>query len=164
MSLSRDAIAAARDFRTITVPVPEWGGEVLLREMSVGSQDAIRQLLFRYATAGDDNTEELAFNRRVILEHPELILEQQILTLAACLCDEQGALLFDDPEGHVILRQRSLAVIERLYDAAMALNGQAGADTSLALEKKDWNGIPSSASSSGSAVVSAGPSPSSAGA
>jgi len=42
MALSKDQILSARDFKTKEVPVPEWGGDILVRSLDGAGRDKNR--------------------------------------------------------------------------------------------------------------------------
>jgi len=58
MPLTKEQILAAQDIKTETVPVPEWGGEVLVRAMSGADRDAYEQSLI--SARGDDEKANIA--------------------------------------------------------------------------------------------------------
>jgi hypothetical protein len=125
--LSRDQIDNARDFTVEAVDVPEWNGTVLLRSMTVGCMDDIQIRYLRLAgpeaASGDNGTTTSLLHR-----HPELLREMKSRLLSYCLCDEAGALLFNDESGRAILERRNPAVIDRLYEIASRLNRLGAAD------------------------------------
>lgn len=105
MPLKRDQILSIDDLPRETVPVPEWGDEVIVKTLT-GIERA--QMIDRFVLASQSNPDEL-FNMHLI---------------AACLVDESGVPLFDgSPEDIRILASRNGAVIERLFLVARRLNG-----------------------------------------
>jgi hypothetical protein len=99
--LTAEQILAADDLGLKQVTVPEWGGDVFIRVMSVGERDSYERKWIGQKESGIDNfrTEYLA---RVI-------------------CDEKGNLLFTrDQVG--TLANKNGAVMSRLFDAAMKHN------------------------------------------
>jgi hypothetical protein len=102
MSLTRDQIDAATDAKIIRVSVPELGGEVCLRLMSVGDRDSYEiKLLEADGKAIPDFRSEL---------------------LSRTICDEKGALLYPGPEGVAAIKARSADVMHRLWHAALKHN------------------------------------------
>jgi hypothetical protein len=97
MALSRLQILASKP-RTVSVNVPEWGGEVLLKPLTVGG---------------------LAH----FMEVREKISSMQSFTLLLALSavDENGKFLFD-PNDHDTLKELPFDVVKRLGDEIMALN------------------------------------------
>ena len=112
--LSKAAILAAR-LKTETLAVPEWGGEVLVREL----------------TAGERATFEEAAGNAVKSNSPIRDIRER-LALLACV-DESGASLFDESD-FPALQRTSGAALARVADLAMALSGMT-ADEDDALEK-----------------------------
>jgi hypothetical protein len=124
--LSRAQIEAAKDFTTVTVSVPEWGGDVLLRSMTVGCHDDLQIRYLRLA--GEEASSENGAATSLLHRHPELLREVKSRLLSYCICDDAGQLLFNDNEGRQILEQRNPVIIDRLYEAASQLNRLSTAD------------------------------------
>jgi hypothetical protein len=101
MALTAEQILAADDLGLKKVNVPEWGGEVFIRVMSVGERDSYERKWIGHKSDGIDN-----FRTEY---------------LARVLCDEQGKLLFNrDQIG--AFAQKSGAVMGTLFDLAMRHN------------------------------------------
>lgn len=102
MALTREQIDAATDAKIITVNVPELGGDVCLRLMSVGDRDSYEiKLLEADGKAIPDFRSEL---------------------LSRTLCNEKGDLLYPGPEGVAAIKARSADVMHRLWHAALKHN------------------------------------------
>lgn len=98
--LSAEQILAADDSGSLKVDVPEWGGEVFIRVMSVGERDSYERMWIGKKESGIPN-----FRAEY---------------LARVLCDQDGNLLF---AGKVeLLSAKSGAVMGRLFDLAMKHN------------------------------------------
>lgn len=100
MSLSKLQILAASDLNLLEVPVPEWGGSVYVRVMTVGERDAY----------------ELEWNRT-----GGNIEDFRTKFVARCLADDKGQRLFTDAEV-AALAGKSAKVINRLWKACMSHN------------------------------------------
>lgn len=100
-TLSRDQILEASDTKVEEVDVPDWGGSVCLKVMTVGERDAYENDWVKSKMTGMDN-----FRTRF---------------LARCLCDKQGNRLFTDKDIE-LLNKKSAAVMGPLWDKAMSLN------------------------------------------
>jgi len=100
MSLTAEQILAADDMGLKKVSVPEWGGDVYIRVMSVGERDEYERMWIGQKDKGIDN-----FRTKY---------------LSRVLCDDKGNLLFRDKEA--ALAKKSGAVMGRLFDAAMSHN------------------------------------------
>jgi hypothetical protein len=81
--------------------VPEWGGDVYIRVMSVGERDSYERMWIGKRESGVEN-----FRTEY---------------LARVLCDEKGSLLFTK-EKTAALASKSGSVMGRLFDAAMKHN------------------------------------------
>ena len=118
MLLTKDAILAAKDVATETVHVPEWGGDVCVRGMTLAARDA----LSRSAGQNVSNAE--------LLRH--------------CLVGEDGAPLFADAAG---LEGKSPEVVDRLTVVALRLSGLSK-DSAEAAEKNSGSEASATFSSS----------------
>lgn len=106
-ALTKDQILAADDLGLLEVEVPEWGGSVFIRVMSVGERDSYENDWMVNKSKGVDNFRS-KFLQRV-------------------LCDEKGELLFT-PAELPTLAKKSASVMGRLWEAAMAHNKLTDAD------------------------------------
>lgn len=119
MPLSRDEILRAVDLPTEAVDVPEWGGTVLVRGLTAKERlDIAREI------TGPDGKVDHA-----------LTLDLQIGLPFKCMVDLDGKRLFDSPDDLRLLKNKSAAALERVFDVAQRLSGMSqAAATSL---KKD---------------------------
>lgn len=105
--LTAEQIIAADDLGLKEIAVPEWGGSVYVRVMSVGERDAYEKLWIGKKDSGVDN-----FRTEY---------------LARVLCTDKGELLFS--RGQIdALAKKSGAVCGRLFDAALAHNNMSNKD------------------------------------
>lgn len=132
MLLSRDAILAAADRPQHTVEVPEWGGSVALRPLSVAGRDRFERRL--------DEVRQSGLGAREL--HLELV--------AMSLCDADGQPLFEGPED---LRDKHPEVIFRLFSAALDANGIVAKAVDNA--EKNSDATPTDSSASDSPAISA---------
>lgn len=140
--LTRAAIQAARDFTIESVSVPEWGGEIHVRSITVGALDEIQ---IRYLQmAGGTGVQQNGGSPTLLEQRPEILRDMKPRLLSYSLCDEHGTLLFDDPEGLAILRGKDPVVIDRLYTIAERLSGLG--TSSLEEEKKASGPTPTAGS------------------
>lgn len=112
--LSKDQILQSEDRKTKTIEVPEWGGEVIIKEMSAFDRDE-----FESSLAGKNGGQNLK-NWRAKLA-------------AVSIVDEKGSLLFSKDE-ILKLSKKSSKALNRIADAAIELN-QMGDDTVEELAK-----------------------------
>jgi hypothetical protein len=96
MKLSRDAILSASTGEIVTVSVPEWGGDVCLRQLSGAEVSAIY--------GKDLNSEQVT----------------QALVVAS-ICDESGARLFSQEDAPAIFA-KSYSSLQILITKALEIN------------------------------------------
>lgn len=107
MALTRDQILAASPaLRVERVQVPEWGGEVCVREMTAGERD--RWDAWQIEHTGADRFNDL-----------------RARLLVTVLCDEQGARLFSDADIEQVSRMPA-SVVTRIWSMAVDLAGLSG--------------------------------------
>lgn len=101
-SLTKDQILAAQDnANLLKVSVPEWGGDVYIRVMTVGERDAYENEWQRKKETGVDD-----FRTKFLVR---------------CLVDEKGNRLFDNGDVQR-LATKSARVMNRVWMAAMEHN------------------------------------------
>jgi hypothetical protein len=122
--LGRDAILGAADLPTERVPVPEWGGAVLVRAERFALDAALRDAKGRIKPA-----------------------EAMQRMLAMTIVDEQGALLFSE-EDVAALSRKSAVVLERLFETAKRLSGIGLDEETEKNSAREGNGVSPSASRS----------------
>src|SRR5690242_16498434 len=103
--LKRDQILASEDLKTQVVPVPEWGGDVIVRALRGIERDAYES---SFVPEGDKEKFD-STNMRAKL-------------VSRCCVDEQGNRLFSD-EDALALGQKNAAALDRIFDVAQALSG-----------------------------------------
>ncbi|MEU4168859.1 phage tail assembly chaperone [Streptomyces sp. NPDC026665] len=111
MALSRDSILEASDIQTETVPVPEWGGDIILRGLTGEELDAYQASRRQIRNAGTKE-QEVVFvqdNARATL-------------LVKCIVDEDGNRVFTDRDAG-LLGMKNGKVLDRLFDIASSLSG-----------------------------------------
>lgn len=100
--LSKDEILAMTKLKTTVVNVPEWGGEVIVSEMSGADRDAWEGALRDRDKKG-----------HLISPRAKLVL--------FCVVDEKGARIFSDSDLDALGRL-SASALDAVCDAAMELN------------------------------------------
>ncbi|NMV36777.1 hypothetical protein [Ralstonia insidiosa] len=110
------AAMASAQLQTVTVPVPELGGDVRISEISGLARDAL------YAKQGDG-------------EKRPLSLQQADLIIATAV-DEAGAPLFDETDVDR-LRGMKAEILDRLATAAAKINGLGGKAVEDAAKNSD---------------------------
>jgi len=103
MGLTRAAILEANEMQPVVVPVPEWGGDVLVRPLTLGEMSA---LLPKIQRDGDVSV--------------DLVI--------ACACDDSGVLLFS-PDDADALRSKHYAAMQRVAMVALKVNRMRKEDT-----------------------------------
>lgn len=103
MALTKDEILQAKDLESREIEVPEWGGTVCVRMLTAKERDELEAFWLKRRESGDYT------NARA-----------QIVALT--VCDESGDRLFAEADVD-LLAGKSAAAMQRVYDAAMELNG-----------------------------------------
>ncbi len=117
--LTREQILQPRDLPHETVPVPEWGGEVLV-----------------WTVAGTDIDH---YEAGLLLKKGGARYENARARLASlCIRDEQGRPLFSEEDVEALGKQSAKA-LQRVWDVAQRLNGRTEADAEE-LVKNSKNG------------------------
>ncbi|MGW1961832.1 phage tail assembly chaperone [Streptomyces sp. NPDC001935] len=150
MALSRDLILEASDIQTETVPVPEWGGDVILRGLTGEELDDYQASRRQIRNAGTKDQEVIIIqaNARASL-------------LVKCIVDESGTRVFGDRDAG-LLGMKNGKVLDRLYDKASALSGLSDEEQEE-MEGNSETPSPDGDSNSSSPEPSDGPEPSSSG-
>lgn len=112
MALNRDAILGAVDVQSETVPVPEWGGDVIVRGLTGDELDAFQGSIRQFRPSLDGKGMEA-----VLIQDG-----MRAKLLVRCLIDENGERLFTDQDAPA-LGAKNGSVIDRLYDVAARLSG-----------------------------------------
>ena len=108
--LGRDQILGADDLGVRSVPVPGWGGVVLMRGLTGKERDRFEADNARRAgNAGAAGQERALQNIRARL-------------VVRCLVDKAGDRLFSDQDAEA-LGEKSGAILDRLFDVAAELSG-----------------------------------------
>lgn len=109
---TRDGILAAQDLPRKAVDVPEWGCTVYVRSMTGDERDAWEQWLLDTKDG----------RRRIRARYCALVL-----------VDADGERLFQDTDEDVeALGKKSAAALDRVFGAALTLNGMSEADQEAA--------------------------------
>ena len=140
--LSRDAILAAKSLRTEEVKVPEWGGTVLVRELSGRERDEWEASLT--VMRGKQMVPDVA-NIRAKLA-------------ARTIVGDDGEPVFTQQDV-AALGELSAAALDRVFDVASRLSGLNPEDVEAMT--KNSGAAPGGGSSSASPATSAAPSPNS---
>lgn len=111
MTLSKDQILKADDFKTQAVDVPEWGGNVYVKTLSAQDRDKYESDWYRYRETRFGDTKNTMHFRAFLV--------------ARTACDEEGKLLFADGDVEA-LAGKSGSAVARIADAAILLNGLFG--------------------------------------
>ncbi len=106
--LSKDDILGAEDIKTMTVPVPEWGGEVLVKTLTGAERDRFEQSI-------------IDSDRKVVLTDARARL------CAMSMVDKDGKRLFAN-DCIAALGEKSGAVLDRIYEVASQLSGMGKED------------------------------------
>jgi hypothetical protein len=134
--LDRNSIISIDDRKTISIDIPEWGGNVLIRKWS--GKD--RAVFVAKSIKADNSGAEINW---------DTLYNNFALAVALSLCDENGDRLFTSEQADIdILASKDGAVIQKIYQEALVLNGLA--KKSIEDAAKNFNAIQSEESISGS--------------
>ncbi len=103
MPLDRAAIIGMAKPRIVTIFVPEWGGDVCLREITAGQRD---------------QWDAWQIENEGAARYANIRARLLVLTI----CDEQGARLFGDKDIDIVSSMPA-QTIDRLWDASCKLVG-----------------------------------------
>jgi hypothetical protein len=109
--LSKDQILKADDLKTSIVDVPEWGGQVQIKQMSGSDRDAFEQATYR------KNGSNYEVNLR----------DMRARLCAMCIVDESGSRMFEDKEISD-LSKKSAVALDRVFSACQELNALSNKD------------------------------------
>ena len=108
--LSADQILSADDIETRTVPVPEWGGAVLMRTMDGNVRDDYTELV-QSRMVGEGKKRKIGSYKGLAVS-----------LLHKCLVKDDGTPLFQRPQ-LIQFQKKSSAVLARLTKVAQEMNG-----------------------------------------
>lgn len=108
-------------FKSERVPVPELGGDVLIREFAGSDRDHIVRFLYENKSDVAANLNNGAF---------------MVLVLSLALSNEDGSRLFPDDQVHILSRW-SEKVIDRLYGIAARMNALGGEQLDAAAKNSE---------------------------
>ena len=131
--LTRQAILDAQDIGREVVPVPEWGGSVLIRGLTGRERDAFEASIVRMQRGAPGAGMERSLQN----------IRARLVAMAAI--DEAGARLFEDRDVRA-LGEKSAAALDRLFDVARRLSGLTEGDVQAIAE--DFGGAQSGDSGS----------------
>jgi hypothetical protein len=104
--LTRDQILNAQDLPTENVPVPEWGGDVMVRGLTGAERDAYEASMV--TQVGNQAKMNMA-NMRAKL-------------VAMCIVDDNGKRIFSQADAEA-LGKKSGAALQRVFEVAQKLSG-----------------------------------------
>jgi Phage tail assembly chaperone len=148
--LNAGEILGVKDLKSEVVSVPEWGGDVKIRELSASDREWFQSQAFV--------DEEVTVNGKAEIRRKFNIVHLRAKLLARSIVDENDNPIFDDDEVK-LLGAKSNAAIERLFVASQKLSGldQTAVDDAA----KNSVAAPNSGSNSGSHSPSGEPLPNS---
>lgn len=113
MKLDRNAILAKLGALSAkAVEVPELGGTLYVRPLSLGGMSRM-QALMKGAPEDKDSPEAIRVSQVLV----------PVAILIDCLCDETGARIFSPGEDEAVLENLPSAVVQRLVDEAQHISG-----------------------------------------
>lgn len=104
--LSKQKILIADDLSTEIMDIPEWGGQIKIKEMTGSERDMLEQST--YTQKGDDFQMNLKDIRARLC--------------AICIIDENNERLFEDSDIQE-LSKKSSKVLDRIFEVCQRING-----------------------------------------
>ncbi len=126
--LNKNDIMTVDDLKVEEVPVPEWGGSVLVRTLTARERDD-----FESSTVDKKTGKPNLDNFRAKL-------------VSLCMVDENGKRLFESRADVAMLGNKSVAALQRVFNKAQELNGFSEKDVEELTE--DFDGDPDEQSTS----------------
>ncbi len=143
MRLSRDDILKAEDTTPEEVPVPEWGGSVLVRGMTGKERDQFEVSLAE-ESAGSVQVQRGRAGGRPPGRN---LVNMRAKIVARCVVDDDGNRLFSDADV-AALGEKSGAPIDRIFIVAARLSGMGEEDAeTMTANFAEADGAPSSSAS-----------------
>ena len=109
--LNKDQILKADDLKTLLVDVPEWGGQVKIKQMTGAERDAFEQATYR------KNGSSYEVNLR----------DMRARLCAVCIVGDDGKRFFDDSD-IAALSMKSAIALDRVFSACQELNALTNKD------------------------------------
>ena len=106
--LTKEAILNADDIKTEVVPVPEWGGKVMIRALTGKERDSFESSMVQMK----GKTREMKFDN----------LRARLVVLSIVFPNEPTRRMFNELEIGA-LGNKSAAALDRVFDAAQRLSG-----------------------------------------
>ena len=111
-TLSLTDVLNVEDVWRFEIDLPEWGGKMILQQMTAEGRDAFEQSLLKKT---DDGFERDLTNARAKL-------------IAACAINEDGTLMFRTADHVKALGQRSAKVMDRIFAKCQEINAISDGD------------------------------------
>ena len=105
MTLKRDDILKAQDIKTEKVNIPEWGGDIYVKELTGEERNEYESFLIDLANGKKAHKMDEARSRLAVLS----------------ICDEEGKRLFTDDDIKALSRKNAKALM-RVYGVAQRLS------------------------------------------
>jgi Phage tail assembly chaperone len=112
--LDRDTILSKKNLRSETVDVPEWGGEVVVRELT-GRERSIYEAGFSDSVAGD-------FREQTLTEKTKRFEDLRAKIIVMATIDDKGSRIFKDSDIDAV-NELSGSALDRLASVIMRLSG-----------------------------------------
>ena len=143
MRLSRDDILKAEDTAPEEVPVPEWGGTVLVRGMTGKERDQFEVSLAEESAGAVQVQRGRAGGR----PPGRNLVNMRAKIVARCVITDDGERMFSDADV-TALGEKSGAPIDRIFTVAARLSGMGEEDAeTMAANFAEADGAPSSSAS-----------------
>lgn len=117
MPLNRDEILGAQDIETEEVPVPEWGGSVLVKALTGKESDAYQASCYQERPVLDARGRPVKGRTEMVRS----LANVRAKLVVRCIVDEQGNRVFSDADANA-LGEKSTAALDRVFEVAARLS------------------------------------------
>lgn len=133
--LNRNQILEAKDIKTKVIPVPEWGGEVIIKQLSAKEYNDITMNMVNIRKMA---AKQLSLKKNVDENLEDAINEiaiknQKILLIIKSIVDENMKPLFTEADMELIY-QKNTNVIDKIITEIEAFNSVSTEDTKKNLD------------------------------
>lgn len=119
MILTRDQILNSKDIETKAVSVPEWGGEVLVRALSLKEANEWRKSMLKPVPTVDKKSGKTTIDLQFDQQLAEMA---NVWMVSIAVVDESGNRVFSSADIEA-LSGKSLAPIARIVETVMEISG-----------------------------------------
>ena len=114
--LDKKAIIEANDIGTGKISVPEWGGDVCVKSISIRERDMLGSFARKFLETDIDKKGKLEQKMLRTEEAEKAFNDFRLYKVGFSLCDDKGERIFNDEEIETILCKKSPESIDRVFN------------------------------------------------